>query len=99
LWKLGIVKMQVEPTFSFSFIARYVGSWQFIAGSGLYVIATALWIYILSRYEFNLVYPMNSIGYIFAVLLSLWVFQESIPWNRFVGIGIIIVGVIVLSLK
>jgi len=99
LWKYGILKLDGNAGISLQLIWRYLGSWYFLLGATLYVIATALWIYILSQYEFHLVYPMNSIGYIFAIFLSLWLFNESIPWNRYVGIGIIIIGVVILALK
>jgi drug/metabolite transporter (DMT)-like permease len=99
LWKLGVIKLTGTAKFTFSALPRYISSWYFLLGAGLYVIATGVWIYILSKYEFNLVYPMNALGYIFAVFLSLWLFGESIPWNRYVGIAVIIIGVIIIALK
>jgi uncharacterized membrane protein len=99
LWKYGILQLGEEVSISFRLICKYLGSWYFLLGASLYVVATALWIYILSQHEFHLVYPMNSIGYIFAIFLSLWLFNESISWNRYLGIGIIVIGVIILALK
>jgi uncharacterized membrane protein len=99
LWKYGVLQLGGKASISFQLIGKYLGSWYFLVGATLYVVATALWIYILSQHEFHFVYPMNSIGYIFAIFLSLWLFNESISWNRYLGIGIIIIGVIVLALK
>ncbi len=99
LWKLGITKLRVPEEPWLSFVGRYITSWYFIAGAGAYVLATIVWIYILSQYDFSLVYPMNSIGYAFAILLSILIFKETIPPTRYIGILIIIAGIFVLSLK
>ena len=99
LWKLGINKIRVPDEPVSSFLWKYITSWYFLTGAAAYIVATAIWIYILSKYDFNLVYPMNSIGYIFAIFLSLVIFHESIPFNRYIGIIVIIFGIILLSIK
>ncbi len=99
LWKLGQIRLQAHNQSFTVFSTKYILSKYFIGGALAYMIATVIWIYLLSKYDFNLIYPMNSIGYILAILLSLYVFNETIPVNRYIGVGVIIIGIIVLSLK
>lgn len=99
LWKLGLIKYRITGLQFKQYLPKYLLSNYFIFGSVAYIIATVIWIYLLSKYEFNKLYPMNSIGYVLALLLSAYVFHEYIPTNRFIGVAIIIIGIIVLSLK
>jgi len=57
------------------------------------VFAVLLWMYILKRYEFSIAYPLTSISYIFGIMAAQWILHESVPLTRWIGVGIIIVGV------
>ena len=52
-----------------------------------------LWMYILKRYEFSIVYPLTGISYIFGLVAAQWILHESIPATRWIGVIIIIIGV------
>ena len=55
--------------------------------------AILLWMYILKRYDFSIVYPLTSISYIFGIMAAQWILHEPVPITRWVGVGIIVIGV------
>lgn len=77
-------------------------TWKFVAGlaynwwlalSGLLCGgATILWLYILKKYPFSMAYPMGSLSYIFALILAMFVLKENVSWNRWLGVGFVMLG-------
>lgn len=74
-----------------------IGNSGVIVGLGCYVISVGLWVYVLSKVEVSIAYPMLSIGYIFNLILAHWFFGEQITFSKVMGIGLIILGVVVLT--
>lgn len=68
-------------------------------GIGLYGAATVLWLAVLSRAPLSQVYPLQSLAYVAGLVLAWQLFGEAVPPNRWIGTGIIIAGVAVVSLK
>ena len=68
-----------------------------VGGLTCYVISVVVWIMALSRVEVSIAYPMLSIGYVVNALAAWWLFGEAVSVTRLTGIGIIIVGVYVVS--
>ena len=66
-------------------------------GLGLYVIATLIWFAVLSRAQLNVVYPLQSLSYILALVGSIVVFHEQVTPMRWVGVAVILVGVVLVS--
>jgi undecaprenyl phosphate-alpha-L-ara4N flippase subunit ArnE len=61
--------------------------------------ATLIWVYVLKKFEFSLAYPMISISYIFGLLAAYYIFHEPIVWTRWLGVAVIIAGVILVAQK
>jgi multidrug transporter EmrE-like cation transporter len=68
-----------------------------LGGLGCYVVSVVVWIMALSRVEVSVAYPMLSIGYVVNAIAAWYLFGEALSPSRLVGIGIIIVGVYVVS--
>lgn len=68
-------------------------------GMVFYVLASLLWLVILSQEELSFVYPLISIGYIITAILSKFLFNESLSLFRFLGILLIFGGVYLIVLK
>ena len=68
-----------------------------LGGLCCYVISVAVWILGLSRVDVSVAYPLLSLGYVLNAALAWWLFGEALTPMRIVGIGIIIVGVVVLT--
>jgi multidrug transporter EmrE-like cation transporter len=62
-----------------------------------YGISVIIWILALSRVDVSIAYPMLSIGYIVNAFAAWALFGEILSVNKILGIGVIIVGVILLS--
>jgi drug/metabolite transporter (DMT)-like permease len=83
--------------FTFAYIKSVLGNLQ-LAISGLSIAAAMnLWVYILKHYPFGLAYPLGSISYVFGLIAAVMVFHENVPATRWLGVGIIIVGIYFVS--
>jgi len=62
-------------------------------------IATIIWLFIISRAQLSLVYPLISMSYVWMMFISWRVFNEPFTINKVIGTLMICLGVIVLSWK
>lgn len=96
VWKMGLEKaggLQAHNAL------QVMVSPMILLGIALYGIATVTWLYVLSRLPLSLAYPMQSIAYVIALLAAFLMFKESIPPNRWIGTGVILAGIALLSWK
>ena len=56
-----------------------------------------LWIVVLSRVEVSYAYVFNSIGYVVLTICAYWLFDESISIYKIIGMGVVILGLIIMS--
>lgn len=70
-----------------------------LLGCVCYAVSLLMWLVILSTLELSYAYPMISSGYFFVALGSYFIFKEKITWQRWVAIGIIIFGVVLVGLS
>ena len=68
-----------------------------LGGLTCYVVSVVVWIVALSRVEVSVAYPMLSIGYVVNALLAWWLFGEALSTQRWVGIFVILVGVVLVA--
>jgi multidrug transporter EmrE-like cation transporter len=66
----------------------------FIFGAG-----AIIWMLSLTKFDLSPAYPASSISYVVIAIASYYLFGETIPFHRWLGIGIIIFGVIVMFQK
>lgn len=70
-----------------------------LMGCFFYAFSLLLWLVILSKLELSYAYPMISSGYFFVALGSYFIFKEKVTWQRWLAIGIIILGVVLVGLS
>ena len=58
-----------------------------------------LWSYALKKLPFSQAYPLSSLSFIFGMILAYFMFQESIPFTRWVGVFFIVAGCFLISMK
>ncbi len=68
-----------------------------LGGLACYAVSVVVWIVALSRVPVSIAYPMLSIGYVVNALLAWWLFGENVNLQRWLGIGVIIVGVVIVA--
>jgi multidrug transporter EmrE-like cation transporter len=68
-----------------------------MGGLACYVVSLVVWIMGLSRVPVSIAYPMLSVGYVLNALAAWYLFGESLSAQKFVGIGFIILGVVLVT--
>jgi multidrug transporter EmrE-like cation transporter len=99
LFKKGVM-LTGEVTFRGSLIAeliRLVFNPVVFSGLVLYVFSTILWLAALSKTTLSFAYPFTALTFILVMLSSRMVFLETIPSLRYLGIGLIVAGILVSS--
>ena len=97
-----LLKISVELFGKFSFTWAYFKTvfttWQFFLSGLLAILSVVVWMYVLKRYEFSVAYPMLSISYAISLLSGYFIFQESITLTRWLGVLIVMAGVILIAM-
>lgn len=70
---------------------------QVLIGLGLFVLSALAWLIVLSRAPLSFAYPFAGLTYVLITLVSRFVLHESVPGLRWVGILLIIAGVLVVA--
>jgi drug/metabolite transporter (DMT)-like permease len=99
LWKKGMEALPSAFQDPFRAIPVLVTSPYIILGIVVYGLATVLWLILLSRYDLSYIYPVTSLSFVIATLVSFLWLGEDVTWNRWLGVSIIALGVYVVSLR
>lgn len=103
LLKKGVLKLGQISFSSADFlgtISQVAQNVWIMAGLFLFGVGFFLWIFILSRFQLNLAYPIVvSINFIFIAICSRLLFQEHLSPLQIFGILIIIIGVLLVFPK
>ena len=67
---------------------------ELLIGLACYGIGAVIYILLLTRINLSVAGPSASLVYVFSVLLGYFIFKESIPLMRIVGLSLIVCGVI-----
>ena len=68
-----------------------------VGGLACYVISVVVWIMALSRVEVSVAYPLLSVGYVVNAIAAWYLFGEALTPLRLAGIGVIIIGVCLVT--
>ena len=101
-WKVGLDKMggfMIEGKTTIESFIDIVFSYWIWLGAFFYITGTLLWFYIISKEELSYVYPMVSIGYILTAVMGVILFNEHVSLTRWIGMGVVSSGFILLSFK
>ena len=74
-------------------ISSLIKNYHLFGGVGLYAIGTILFIPALKGGDLSILYPFVALGYIWVSLLSVKFLGEKMSLLKWMGIGMIIVGV------
>lgn len=67
-------------------------------GLGLYGLSAVAWLWVLSRLDVSLAYPLVSLGFVFTFAVGIGWLGEPFSWQRLAGCGLIVAGVLLLAL-
>ena len=65
--------------------------WLWLGGS-LYLFGMILWTRVLSMVDLSFAYPFVAIAYVGVILASQWLLHERVSMRRWIGLGIILLG-------
>lgn len=94
--KLALERM---PSFSWTsiFWVDLLTNWWFMLCGILFGSASLLWMYILKHFPLNMAYPMASMSYIFALIFAIVFLHETVAWNRWLGVALIMIGCVFVA--
>jgi len=62
----------------------------------LFGVSSLIWVKVLSKAELTYVYPLNSMGYVFVVLLSALLLNEALTPYKLLGAVVIMAGIVIM---
>lgn len=94
LWKLGArgKELNAPEQFLRLFLSPYI-----LGGLLVYVCASALWIYVLNKAELSFAYPIQSLAFVFALIVGATVFKEQVTVWKVAGVVVICLGVFIMT--
>jgi len=94
--KLGMTKVgQINLSIS-SMITTFTQP-LVIFGLLFYGISLILWLVVLSKEDLSFVYPMVALSYVVTTILARFVLHEQVPSIRWVGLGCIMLGIVMVA--
>jgi drug/metabolite transporter (DMT)-like permease len=73
-------------------------NWRLALGIGTYLASSVLFVKGMSNGELSVLFPLVSVGYVCTLAWSKLFFHETITKVKLTGVGLILVGIICLSL-
>jgi drug/metabolite transporter (DMT)-like permease len=64
-----------------------------------FLLGGIIWVSLLKRNDFTVLYPLISISYVFSTLAGYFIFHESFALMKYLGIVVIVIGVIILTIR
>ncbi|MBB3072226.1 drug/metabolite transporter (DMT)-like permease [Paenibacillus baekrokdamisoli] len=98
LWKYGLMQRD-KPFESLRSIIELMFSPYIIGGLFIYACATVLWLYIVSKVDLGLAYPIQSLAYIISIVGAYYIFNESLSALKITGCLLILAGVACIGLS
>ncbi|HET7561534.1 MAG TPA: EamA family transporter [Rhodanobacteraceae bacterium] len=95
-FKLGVGHTGDGPRAS-SLAHKVLHSPWIAVGIGVYALEFVLWFAALSRTRLSVAFPFTALGYAGVVLASRYILGERISVRRWIGIGTIVVGVVLVT--
>jgi len=93
------VAMNNTPAFSWSrgYFHTLCTNIPFIFSGVLVLSGVILWMHILKHYPFSLAYPVSSFSYVIGMTVGAMLLHENIPYTRWIGLVLVLIGLFVLT--
>lgn len=79
-------------------LKSFLFNYRLIAGVFFYLLSSVFFVMGLKHGELSVLYPLVALGYVWTLLWSRIVFKEPLTTTKFVGLGTILLGIVVLNL-
>ena len=102
-WKLSVgrnAELFSGHGFGLSKLLNFAFAPLTLAGILLYVIATGLYMYLLSKYQFSTVQAMViTLSLLLSVGIAVAFFGDRLGVVNFLGVGLIVVGIVLINVR
>jgi multidrug transporter EmrE-like cation transporter len=78
-------------------VRSLLGSWVVWVGLVVFGASGVLWLFALSKASLSFAYPFAALGYLVIVAASILILHESVPPLRWLGVGFIVVGIVLVA--
>jgi len=68
-----------------------------LSGFAAAFLAGLAWMAALSKFDLSHAYPILSLNFVLVLLLSAWLLNEPMTWQKMVGVIMIVIGTIIAS--
>jgi drug/metabolite transporter (DMT)-like permease len=79
-------------------ISGLLTNYRLATGIALYLLSSVFFVMGVARGELTILYPMISLGYIWALVWSRIFFREIITPNKLFGLALIVAGVVCINM-
>ncbi len=79
-------------------LVTLIFNWRLAAGVALFLLSSYFFVLGVRQGELTILYPMVSLGYVWTLFWSRLFFGEPFTRNKFLGLGLILAGIVFLSL-
>lgn len=94
--KLGAVDIQHDAAF-LDIAAQIAFNWKILTGVFMYFVPVLIWIFLLKKIELSFLQPLFAMVYIITPVLAGLILHEQVSSQRWFGIGVIFMGVFIVS--
>ena len=63
----------------------------------LTLLAGLMWMIAMTKFDISYAYPFTALSFVLIFILSFILFNEPISWQKIVGLGFIMIGIVVAS--
>jgi undecaprenyl phosphate-alpha-L-ara4N flippase subunit ArnE len=95
-FKLAVEKID-KFQWSWLYFSDLLTNWWLLLSGICLIAATILWGFILKYFAFSIAYPVTAFAYVFGMLAAIFIFHETVPLTRWIGVGLIILGVFFIA--
>jgi drug/metabolite transporter (DMT)-like permease len=76
---------------------RAMTTWKIIMGTAMLALFFFLWLAVLSWEDLSVALPMQALNYVLVAVLAKYILHEQISPLRWAGIGLVCIGVIMIT--
>ena len=80
-----------------SFWGKLLTNWWLLGAGVGFACSGVMWMYILRHFPFSHAYPLVSMAYVMGVLIGVFVFHETVNWNQWIGVLLIMGGCFMIA--
>jgi multidrug transporter EmrE-like cation transporter len=98
-WRIGFVETALPDNLpaKLLFLGKMLLDPWVMSGFCAAFLASLFWMAAISKLELSYAYPFMSLAFVLVLFLSAVFFHESINWQKLVGMGLIVAGIVVSS--